>query len=426
MADSNFRGPVNAMGSLEVNAATATVDPLDGPSMFYQGVAMPDSRSAPFAKDGFRPGQQAAFLVGPSLKLADNIPQARSSTQLGVSAVATAATAVSLATTQVAGVASACNIAVGVPIIPVGTTNVTYVIALDFGFTTGTTTANSTTVAVVDNTLFNVGQWLVLGGVGNAAATRSHIAQVQTVATANTTTITILPAAVTGLASIPIGQGNLFGSAFLPPATQFGPAAASASAHSYGGAFAAGLSKVYNPREMLCRNIALQGVTSLAAYSAIVSGWDVWGNPMTELITMTTATSVVGKKAFKYIGSVVPGTTSSQPISYGLGDTFGFPVRVDEWDQTYVTWNNSAQTNNNGFAAAVTTNPATNTTGDVRGTVMISTAILTGSGLSTAVSAVATNGTSRLTISVDCLPWNVVFGTPINPVPMFSVAQSTT
>lgn len=425
MADSNFRGPVNAMGALEVDAATASVLPLDGPSMFYQGVAMPDVRSAPFAKDGFRPGQQPAFLAT-GFWAVDNIPQLRNTSLIATTQVGTAATALPLATAQVAGLASAANIACGVPIIPIGTTVATVAaLALDFGFATGTTVAASTTVVVVDNRYFAVGQWIIIGGAGNAAATRSHIAQVASIATANITTITISPAAITAIANAPIGQGNLFGDNIVTLGTQFGPATASANAHSFGGAFLAGLAKVFNPREMLARNISLQSVTA-QTLSGILSGWDLWGNPMTELLSLSAQTTMAGKKAFKYISSFTPGTGSAggtQAFSLGLGDTFGFPLRSDEWEQADVCWNGSAMTNNNGWTAATVT-PATSTTGDVRGTVEISTAILTGV-LATSVSAIASNGTSRLTIFQHLGVWNQIAGTPVNAIPMFGVAQST-
>lgn len=425
MADSNFRGPVNSMGSLEVDAATAQVYPLDGPSMFYQGIAQPDIRSAPFAKDGFRAGQQLGWLAGGAIWTVDNIPQLRNTSLIATTQVGTAATAFPLATTQVAGVASAAGIAVGVPIIPLGTTTVTYVIALDFGFATGTTTTNSTAVAVVDNRYFSVGQWLIIGGCGNAAATRSHICQVTSIATANITGITVTPAVVTGIANVPIGQGNLFGDSVIALGTQFGPQTASASAHSFGGAFQAGLAKVVNPRETLTRNISMQSVTA-QTMSGIVSGWDLWGNPMTELLALAAQTSMAGKKAFKYIGSFVPGTGSaggSQAFSLGLGDTFGFPIRNDEMEQARVWWNGSGAGNYNGYSAAVTT-PATSTTGDVRGTIQISTAILTGV-LATSVSAVASNGTGRLAMFQYLGVWNQVAGNPVNSIPMFGVAQST-
>ena len=74
MADSNFRGPVNSMGSLEVQAGnTATIEPFDGPSASYQGYVIPDPRFN-FNKDAMLPGRTPGFAFGPMLVVADNIP----------------------------------------------------------------------------------------------------------------------------------------------------------------------------------------------------------------------------------------------------------------------------------------------------------------------------------------------------------------
>lgn len=425
MADTNFRGPVNSMGSLEVDAATASVYPLDGPGSFYQGLALPDIRSAPFSKDGFRPGQQPGFLTSGDVIVLDNIPQARSSTLLGAAQVATAlGSTVALATAQVAGVASSCLIAIGVPLIPLGTTVATVAnIALDFGFATGTTTANSSTIVVVDSTIFRPGQWLVVGGVANAAGSRSLIAQV--ISSPSATAIQVSPSPATGLANIPIGQANLWGSTLLPPASSFGPSAPTANAAAAGGALEAGLARVYNPREMLSRNISVQGSAAVSNYSCLVSGWDVWGAPMTEVITSASDTTFQGKKAFKYISSITQGVSqvAGTTLAYGIGDKVGLPIRADYWEELYATWNGVAMANFSGFTAAVVT-PATSTTGDIRGTLQLSTSIVTG-GLATAMSIVATNGTGRIFASIALPPTPLILGTPINQAPIFGPAQST-
>jgi hypothetical protein len=428
MADSNFRGPINSMGALEVNAATTAVEVLDGPSLFYQGAAIPDIRSAPFAKDGFRPGQQAAF-GGYEIPLIDAIPQKLASNLLATAQIVTSAITVSLITAQPAGLTSSAGIAVGVPIIPLGTTVATIAaLALDFGFTTGTTTTNSSTVVVLDSSVFRLGQWIVIGGAGNSTASRSHIAQVQSLATSPATAITVLPAVVTGILNAPIGQANLWGSSLLPNATQFGPAAASANAHAFGGAVEGGFARIYNPREMSSRNIAVQGVTAIqVAYSAVVSGWDVWGAPMTEIISAATGvTSFIGKKAFKYISSITTGTTvpSSQTVAFGLGDVVGLPLRADYWEELYATWNGVSMANFSGFVAGITGTTVSNGTADVRGTLQLSTSIVTG-GLATAMSVIASNGTGRIFVSMMTPPNVEVLSTPINQSPKFGIAQYT-
>ncbi len=428
MADSNFRGPLASMGALEdANATTGTtslvqISPFDGPSIAYQDMAVPDIRAVPFAKDGTAPGRVPAFCSGMNFWSCDNVPQAQATNVIATAQVGTNAVAVALATVGLSGVASAASIAVGVPIIPAGTTvATTALIAIDFGFTTGTTVASSSTVVVIDSTLFKPGQWIVVGNVGNTSATRSLITQVQSAAVSSTS-ITVLPAPATALSNVPIGQANLYGSGLLPPAANFGPSAPAATAHAFGGAIDAGLARVMNPRETLARNIVLALATS-GSYSAVVSGWDVWGNPMTEIISLSSQTTGAGKRAFKYIGSITSGTSSTDPVAFGLGDTFGFPFRVDEWDQTEITWNNAYASNANGFTKAVL-GAATATSGDVRGTIQLSTAVLTGV-LATSISATATNGTSRVTLQQNIGVWNQIYGTPNNVVPMFGFAQFT-
>lgn len=429
MADSNFRGPVNSMGALEANTATTSVEPLDGPSLFYQGYGYPDLRSTSFAKDGFRPGQQPGFSGGTDIILLDNIPQARGSTLIAAAQIVTSAITAALVTAQPAGVASSCGIAIGVPIIPLGTSVATFAnIALDFGFTTGTTVTNSSTVAVVDNAMFKAGQWIVIGGVGNTTASRSLVTQVTAISTSNVTTINISPVAVTGILSAPIGQANLWGSSMLPAGSQFGPATSSANAHAFGGAIEAGLARVYNPREMLSRNLSITGATAIAvAYSAVISGWDVWGAPMTEVISAAaTVTTFVSRKAFKYISAITSGTTvpSSQTVAFGLGDTVGLPLRADYWEEIYATWNGVAMANFSGFVAGLTGTTIANATTDVRGTLQLSTSIVTG-GLATAMSVIASNGTGRIMAVLSVPPMQEISATPLNLLPKFGMSQYT-
>lgn len=430
MADTNFRGPVNSMGPLEVDAGnTATISPLDGPSLFYQSVGFPDIRTTPFAKDGFRSGQQPGFMVIPESYAVDAFPQAASTTLLGAAQLATANSAMTLVTVATNGpAAGVASRAIGVPIIPQGTTVVTTAsIALDFGFATGTTVAASSTVAVNDNTLFALGQWIVIGGAGNAASTVSLLTQVRTISTSNTTSITVSPSPATALSHAPIGGANLFGSDSLPLATQFGPSAASANAHSpY---LAGGLARIANPRELSARNVSVTVGTTTATTSFTVVGFDVWGQRMSELIGPVIATNrqfttFFGSKAFKYVMSVTPTTTAVGTASLGVGDVFGMPMRADEWEHAHIRWNGCVVPTSLGFSAAATTAPATNTTGDVRGTIQVST---NGTGTAaTVATAAVSNGTARLVIIQNPGVWNTLFGTPNNTVPLFGVTNSTT
>jgi hypothetical protein len=396
--------------------------------MFYQGSGFPDIRTAPFNKDNFLPGVQPGFLNITDCYAVDNIPQKASTTSLAALQITTTATNLTLVTIQAAGaVAGVPSVAVGVPIVPVGTTVVQSVMALDFGFTTGTTVAASSTVVTFDNTQFQPGQWIVIGGTGNSGATVSQITQVITV-NANGTGITISPAAVTAIANAPIGQANQFAGPYIPPATQFGPGGPTATGHMP--FVVAGVSRVLNPKESISRNIQVSFQTTTATTTLLVSGYDVWQRPMTERITIPSgnrsATSFFGSKAFKYISSIANQTTAAGSASIGMGDVFGLPFRADYFSQLEVWYNDSnVSFNNGGFLAAFTTAPATATTGDVRGTLQMSTNG-TGSLALTVQTAAVTNNTSRLTVIQGIGVWNTLNANPNNTVPMFGIAQSTT
>jgi hypothetical protein len=430
MGDTNFRGPIVSMGSLEVEAGTsASIEPFDGPSAAYQGYAFLDVRALPYLTEGLLPGRVPAFLSG-SFIAVDNKPQAAASTVVAASqACSTSLFAMALATVGVNGFTTGTpNVTVAVPIMPQGTSNVTTAaIALDFGFITGTTTAASSAVVVSDNTQLNLGQWILIGGAGNSANTASQFTQVVAISTTNTTGINVSPAPAGTLSNAPIGQANLYGAGLIPPGTQFGPATASAFYHSPN--MQAGLLRVHNPKEMLARNLQIQLATGGTATSVafLVTGWDVWRQPMSELITVpatTSATTAYGQKAFKYVSAVVPQSNpAGNTYAVGIADVFGFPCRADEFEQTEMYWNGCTVPTSLGFTAAATTAPATNTTGDVRGTIQVSTSGK-GSAASVATAAVS-NGTSRLVIIQDTGVWNMVFGTPNNTVPMFGVANST-
>ena len=432
MADTNFRGPVSAMGSLEINAGTtASVELLDGPSGFYQGAAFADIRGYPFQKDGTAPGRQAGFL-GYQLITVDGIPQATATNV--IVAAASYVTATANLTIIAAGVSNSTqpsqNIAVQVPILPMGTSVITTApMALDFGFSSGTCTANSSAVAVTDNTKFQVGQWICIGNAGNAAGTASLLAQVLSIATANFTGINVSPSPAVTI-NAPIGQADLFGSSLYPPSTQFGPN--SPVPVRVAPDLQAGLYKIHNPAEMLARNVSItvQAIASSAqSWTALVTGWDAWKQYMTEVIPVSvTSTSPTfsgyGKKAFKFINSINVTMQTTSTVSVGIGDTFGFPIRADYPSQAVVYAGSTTVVSAVGFTAAVSTSgsPATNTTGDVRGTIQLS-----GAGAATAITSAATTlGTTRLTIIQNISPWNMIAGTPLNTVPIFGNQQSST
>ena len=113
------------------------------------------------------------------------------------------------------------------------------------------------------------------------------------------------------------------------------------------------------------RNVIVDAAGAATAVLT-VTGTDVYGIPMSEAITLNGATAVSGKKAFKTITSVAASAAATD-FFVGTGDVFGLPIRADSRNYVLTAWGGAFVTTGT-FTAAVTTSPATTTTGDVRGT----------------------------------------------------------
>jgi hypothetical protein len=282
---------------------------------------------------------------------------------------------------------------------------------IDFGFTTGSTTAASATVAAVpDSTLFTVGQWICIAGAGNAAKTLPLITQVKTIV--NATSITVSPVPAGTLAHAPIGAANVFGN--FPQ----GAVPNAVFPYSNGGSLA-----IFNPVEGLARGISVLSGASAAGGVIRVNGADIHGVPMSEDITAGAgAGTAYGKKCFKYITSVVPQFSDSgggHTYAVGWSDTFGYALRADRWEYNAAYWNGLLVPSAVGFTAAVLTDPATRTTGDVRGSVQVGSA-----GAGTPITAAASsNGALRLTLVQTIAAYNILNSSPANMVPLLGVTQ---
>jgi hypothetical protein len=136
---------------------------------------------------------------------------------------------------------------------------------------------------------------------------------------------------------------------------------------------------------ILGRAVSVTAATGATYTTATVNGYDVYGYPMTEAITLTANTTANGKKAFKYIRSVVlSGGTADTTHAYSVGttDIIGLPIRSDFFGDVLVNYAASLTattlvTAATGYTASVQTTPSA-TTGDVRGTYEVQTASATG------------------------------------------------
>lgn len=140
---------------------------------------------------------------------------------------------------------------------------------------------------------------------------------------------------------------------------------------------------VWDPTKAIARNVRITSAADDSAKTFTVTGYDLYGYPMSEVITGSNASVASGIKAFKYISSITASSTPAGNISAGTGDVIGLPLRSDYFGDLRIVYNNAVITASTGYTAADTTSPATTTTGDVRGTYALQT---------------ASNGTRRLQV----------------------------
>jgi hypothetical protein len=129
------------------------------------------------------------------------------------------------------------------------------------------------------------------------------------------------------------------------------------------------------------------GTGTIADTAITVTGLDVYGQPMTDVIQTgtTQSTTVNGEKAFFQITGVAVAGAVGGTVAVGTTDILGSPVRITTAD--YIAragWAGALANDAGTFVAAVTTT-ATTTSGDVRGTYVPSS---------------APNGTRRLVMGI--------------------------
>lgn len=421
MGTTSFTGPLHSSGAMQpipASVGSPVPDPNQdaGPSMLYQGWALPDPRYI-YLKDKVQgyTGVVPMTLDSGKYIVTNAVPAAAADANIAALANVVNGTAMTLVTAQAAGISPA------IPIIPfsagLNTGTVVNALALDFGFAFGNCTAASATIQVADSTQFAVGMPLVIGGVGNAAGTSALLTQVASIVDATHITVisTAVPAASN--ATAPIGTGNLWG-----PSENGFPLPTAALPY-----MAAGPGLFLDPRQSITRTVKITGAAGSAGGNFLVSGYDVYGQAMSQLVTVGAASSAFTTKAFKYIASVTPQFSDAHNYSVGTSDVYGFDLLAPGIENTAIWWNGLLNTASTGFTAPVATSPATNLTGDVRGTIQTSTAG-PGSGIGATVSNGVITGLVmtgvRLCLAVSLGTLEQIFATPTNPAPLYGVTQA--
>ena len=129
-------------------------------------------------------------------------------------------------------------------------------------------------------------------------------------------------------------------------------------------------------------------VTAAGANTAtfIISGYDQYGQTMSQLIAAPSTSTVATTKAFKVVTQIAISGAAGSAITAGFNDKFGLPLRVT--DIAYVQsvkWAATLAADAGTMVVADTTSPATTSTTDVRGCYTPSS---------------AANGTRRLVMAI--------------------------
>ena len=389
-----------------------------GPSICFQGDALLDPRFW-YPKDRVtnHSGAVAAHFTLQSVLSVSAIPAALSASNIASVSGVTSGVALALA-------AASTGVSVNIPIrvfngIVAGGTVVTAALALDFGFEFGNCVSGNPTITVANSADFQIGEPLVIAAVGNAAGTAPLLTNVVAIPTATTITVNSLAVPQATNATAAIGTGDLWNLA-SPPI----PLAAQPWVSDGPGLFLDG-------RQTLARGVRIVGSSGSTGGTFTVRGWDIYGVPMSETITVAAgANTGYGKKAWKYIASVTANfTDNSHTYTVGTTDVFGLPYRLPYFDLVDTTvWANTVNASSTGFTVPDATSPATATTGDVRGTFQVGstgggTPITGAANSNGTISSLAMSG-NRLTIIQNLTLQQVTQSTISNFVQSFGVTQA--
>lgn len=434
MAITGMTGPLVVMGN---TSPVQNTNFEQGPSLFADGTGVVDDRfmgligSASFRAYGLNSADYIPMVDAfPQTLAANNVVAA-------TGAGAIAGTALTLATGTVQSAVS------NVPIVPWALSTdiygnrlltapsfaaanvVTAALALDFGMCAGTTFTSSTVtltaaqgigfgtvgtqyaglvvnknqivqLATTNHSqpelMFTPGQWIIVANAGNAGGTVPLLTQVLAVDFINHYLYVSSPA-LAAVSNAGVANANAVGSVGIAawPWQQDGA------------------SLLFDPRQGLSR--ALKTVSTNAGDTTVtlaISGWDSYGIPMNETLTLNGTTPVLGKKAFKYIKSVTTGVASLVGnVTVGTQDVVGLNLRADAFSYLSVFVADTGITANTGFVKADVA-VATATTGDVRGTYALQS---------------AADGTKRVFVAVNPSLYNWQYGTNLAPQSTFGMPQ---
>jgi len=97
---------------------------------------------------------------------------------------------------------------------------------------------------------------------------------------------------------------------------------------------------MWDPTKSVSRNVRITSGGDDSLLTFTVTGYDLYGYPMSEAITGANNGIASGKKAFKYISAVTHTGSVATTLSVGTGDVIGLPIRADRIPYLQVWWGN--------------------------------------------------------------------------------------
>lgn len=330
-------------------------EPDQGPSLVFQGSGLTDPRYV--GQIGGAPGTKIYGLYTNSYVVStDSTPVTLAAANIAAAQAPTAATPLTLASALAAGISLA------VPVLPFGAvpqaSSLVNCIALDFGFCPGSTVNASKTLTIPAGAwrYFTNGQRIIVAGGNGTGITGNLFTTVAAAVVPGATTITMADAAGATNTACKVGSCHPTLNAAWPFVT------------------AGTTITLFDPTQGIARAVSITANAGATGQVVTVRGYDVHGQSMTENITAVAASTVNGKKAFKYILSVTPATTDAgHTLSVGTTDIMGINFRADYWEYMDVFVAGAFVSVSTGWVVA-DVNTATATTGDVRGTYALQTA----------------------------------------------------
>lgn len=353
MSISAFSGPVLSFGQSPYSPNE--YNPNIGPSLFTNGSGILDPRT-PYT---YQPGQASSQFTGGFVgnTTIDAVPYTASTAALVASANPTSAT---LTLVTSASATTGVSITTTMVRADTGAIDAGPLIVID-GYASFTASITGTVMTVTANSTAPIAVGMVLltaGGTG----TLSTGVRVMSYGTGS---------GYTGTYNV--SQSQTIGSGTITAGIQ--TPTDCAVRYGLSGSGGPGAIAAWNPMTIVGRSIAVTAASGATYATATVSGYDVYGYPMSEAVTIVAGSTVNTLKAFKYVKSIVlSGGTADTTHAYSIGtaDVFGFPLRSDTFGDVSINYAASLTavtgiTAATGYLPAITIT-ATTTTGDVRGT----------------------------------------------------------